>query len=571
MQKTFKTDILIFLFLWTFYSLLSSANPVMPDWDWMNYHHYNAWAVLNDRMGFDFFAANSRTCINPICNIINYFLMLKLNDNPSLFFVLSSLDTAFLMFFAYKIIENILFVGENLKPWLKKTALIFSFLFVCVSPLIINETDFSRNDAFVGVFLFGGFYIFLKNYFENSDKKRFFKLFLCGIIFGIALGLKLSVYPFVIALGVLFLLFFKKSQSGIKDLFLWISGVVTAFWAVDGWWIAKCYSALKNPFSPYFNNIFKSPFIDVLNCLPNEYFSTTPKSFVEWVLCPFLRGDNFVFFLENGGYEPRFGIAYVAVIALFVMLLFSWKCKKYENLFDFVDRKKLLSILVFVSVTYCFDLATFGTNGRFITGLFPLFGGLVTVLIFAFFKNSKNSKTFISLNLSIVLFYSWGISSFGGLFFWRDVIPEDLKSVTKLIEEPDMKIRDNAVVLFLTQGTSFLTVHHNKTAKYVGFQVKSDVFEKYRNEIFPLDLFLYSKYFPSKYAEDYVQNLILSDADIYVVFNQEDFLTIAQSSLDGYNENRFELRKYSNCRPVSGKIFGTEYYAYERKYVCEFN
>lgn len=566
MQQSIKKDILIFLFLWIFYYLISSINPVMPDWDWMNYHHYNAWAVLNDRLGVDFFATNSRTCINPICNLINYVLMFKLNNHPDLFFAISSLDTAFLLFFAYKIAD---FVFSGLKNlWMKNTALIFSFLFVCLSPLMINETDFSRNDAFVGAFLLCGFYIFIKNYFRNSDKKRFFMLFLCGILFGVALGLKLSVYPFVVALGVLFLLFFKKIKNCIKDLFLWTGGVLTAFLAVDGWWIVKCYASFKNPFFPYFNNIFKSPYVDVLNCLPNEYFSTTPKNFAEWIFCPFLRGDSFVYFLENGGFEPRFGITYVAVIVLFIMLLVTFVNKNYEKYFGFTDSENLISLLIFVNVTYVLDLATFGTNGRFITGIFPLFGILVVTLIFAI---AKNSKKFIILNLSIILVYATIMSSLGGLSFWRESTPIEIKSISKLIEEPDLKFKDNSVVLLLTQGTSFIVSHQNQKVQYVGFQIQSDVFDKYKDEIFPLDLFLYSKYFPSKYAEKYVRDLISSDKNIYVIFNAEDFLTVAQSALDGYNKNRSVLRKYSNCRPISGKVFGTEYFAYEKKYVCDFN
>lgn len=573
MSKSLKTDILIFFSIWAFYSLLSALNPIMPDFDWQNYHHYNAWAVLNDRLNFDFLAANSRTCFNPICNIINYFLMSKLNNHPYLFFVISSLDSAFLMFFAYKII-NYLFSGTE-KLWLRRTSLIFSFLFLFYTPLIINETDFSRNDAFVGMFVLSGFYIFIKNYFDNFTKKRLFWLFLSGILFGTALGLKLSVYPMIIALGIIFLVFYKESKNIIKDVFSLFVGILMSFLIFDGWWIVKCYTIFKNPFFPYFNDIFRSPFGDIVNHLPYEYIYSTPTNFFQWLLCPFLREENFVFFLENGGFEPRFAIAYVSVIVLFILLFVSYRSKKFANSFDFIGRKKLLSILIFVSVSYVFDLMTFGTNGRFLTGIFPLFAIITVSLIVAIFKNSKFSKIFILLNLSIILIYSWLISSFGILYSMNVLLEEEgfsekAKPIAKIIDSKDLNFSNNSVLLLVSQGTSFIAPFQNKTVQYVGFQVQADVFEKYKDEIFPLDIFLYARYFPSKYNEKYNQDLILSDKKIYIIFYEGDFLTLLFAALDEYNSYRSVPRQIKNCRFLSGEIFNTDW-AFRDNYVCEFN
>lgn len=569
MSKTFKTDICIFLILWLFYSAISMINPVMPDWDWMNYYNYSAWAVLNDRFNVDFFVANSRTCVNPLCNLINYLLMTKLNNHPMVFFTLTSLDMSFLMFFAYKIINCL--TAEITKSWLKNTFLIFSLLFVCYSPLVINESDFSRSDAFVGAFLLAGFYLFIKNYFNVSQSKSKGWLIASGVLFGVALGLKLSVYSYVVALAVLFFVFESDFKQKLKKFCLWGIGVFVAFFAVDGWWIAKCWSVFKNPLFPYFNNIFRSPFLESSNWLPNEYFSTTPRNIFEIIFCPILRGDDFVFFIENGCFEPRFGIVYFSLIILFVMCLIAYKKKVFEKHFGFINCKKLILVSIFVTVTYVFNLLAFGTNGRFLTGIFPLFGFFVVTLIFSLFKNFKSVKFFTILNLVIILIFSFCFSSVKDLSFWRKSTPKEIKTIPKLIEEPNLRLEDNSVVILLTQGTSFIVVNQNPTVKFVGFQIQSEIFDKYKDELYPLDLFLYSKHFPFKYGEEYMQDLILSDKKIYLLFNSEVILTVAQTALDSYNRNRSVLRKYTDCRPVTGKIFGTEYYAYEEKYICKFN
>jgi len=44
------------------------------NWDWMNYHEYNVWAVINDRYGVDAMPAGFQTYFNPVVYFPIYYL-----------------------------------------------------------------------------------------------------------------------------------------------------------------------------------------------------------------------------------------------------------------------------------------------------------------------------------------------------------------------------------------------------------------------------------------------------------------------------------------------------------------
>lgn len=557
-----KRDILVFSALWIFFGSLCVIAPLLPDADWLNYHHYNCWAFLNDRLSVDFLASNSRICINPIVDLPIYFLMNLLNNHPKLFLFVSSIDTVGLFFVLYKILD---FVIEKSHEVAKKSSIIFLSMLYLIAPVILIGLDFSRNDTIIAFFLLVAFYLFLKYYFDakNGVKKRFFMLFLCGIFSGLAIGLKLSVVSFVLGLGLLFLIFFKKSQSGVKDLTLWVSGVVTAFLAFDGWWLIKCYSLFKNPLFPYYNHIFKSPFADAVNFSGNDYWLSYPKNFFEFVFYPFIKSNYFTYFFENHGVDYRFPIAFVCTIFLIVWL----KKDKSEIIQNIIKREYLISILTVVSVSYVLNLVLFGSPARYIISSFMFYGIILYVVglcLSKYFQNSeKFFKIFVLLSMTVFFF-----QKFGELDFVHCYSPE--KNEKLVLRQPSLGFEDNSVVMFASICTSFLAVSQNQNVQYSRFQIPSDVYDKYKNSQKNIDVYFFSRYFPSKYSEKYCQDLISSDKKLYIVFYEDDFLMLTLDALDKYNLQRKIPRKLKNCKQPDGYILGS-WWGFGGNYICEFN
>ncbi len=555
-----KRDILVFSALWIYIGCFCVICPLFPDADWLNYHHYNCWAFLNGRMGLDFLASNSRACINPLIDLPTYFLINLLNNHPKLFIFVSAIDTAGLFFVFYKILDLVI---EKSHEFATKTLVIlFSILYMILAPAIVIGLDFARNDTIIAFLLLSSFYLFLKYYLEvkKSETKRFFMLFLCGIFSGIALGLKLSVASFVFGLGLLFLIFFKKSQSGMKDLFLWLCGVVSAFFVIDGWWLLKCYSVFQNPLFPYYNHIFKSPFADAVNFSGNDYWLSYPKNLFEFIFYPFIKSNYFTYFFENHGVDYRFPIAFVSTIFLIICM----KKDKSEIIQNLIKREYLIAILTVVTVSYLLNLVLFGSPSRYIIASI-LFYGLIFLIVGLYlgqhFKNPKLFfKVFILLAVPVYLFQNFGELDYN---FCRD-------NKSCILNQPDLGFEDGSVVLFSSINTSFLAVSQNQNVKYTRLQIPSDIYEKHKDFQKHIDVYFFSKYFPSKYSEKYCQDLISSDKKLYVIFYDDDFLTLILDSLDKYNLQRKNPRKLRNCRQPEGEIFGSTW-GFGGNYVCEFN
>lgn len=560
-----KRDLIVFSAFWLFYGIVCMLFPLFPDADWMNYHHYNCWSFLNDRLGVDFLASNSRVCINPIVNLPIYFLIHLLNNHPKILFFLSAVDTAGLFFVFYKILD---LVVQKQNTFLSKSFIIwYSISYVLLSPAIIIGLDTVKNDTVLALFLLTAFYLFLKYYFvdekQNCKKNRQVMLLISGVLTGTAFAFKLSVFGVAFSIGLLFLIFYKKSKRPLKSLFFWILGGVTGFFAVNGWWLAKCYSVYKNPLFPNYNGFFKSPFADAVNFSGNDYWFSSAKNIFEFLFYPFLKCDFFVRFFENFGVDYRFPIAYLSVI----LLLFLLKYRKNNPLEQIIKKEYLLSILAVVSVSYCVNLILFASLARYIISSI-LFCGLIStfvaIILSHFFKNQKKFTVCFLIGL---LFFVYIFQKTGSLD-WRFL--EKDKPIKTVLNQPDLGFKDKSVVLFASINTSFLAVNQNKNVQYSRLQIPEKIFKKFERTQKYIDVYFYSKYFPSKTCEIMTQNLISGDKFLYVVFYEEDFLMLILESLDEYNLQRKSPRKLQNCFMPDGEIYSSKW-GFGGNYICEFN
>ncbi|MGN0013995.1 MAG: hypothetical protein ACI37T_01095, partial [Candidatus Gastranaerophilaceae bacterium] len=67
-----KIDIAVFVAIFIFLFIVSVLFLTTPNFDFLNYQAYNCYSLLNNRFSQDFFAANTRTCINPILYLPEY-------------------------------------------------------------------------------------------------------------------------------------------------------------------------------------------------------------------------------------------------------------------------------------------------------------------------------------------------------------------------------------------------------------------------------------------------------------------------------------------------------------------
>ena len=111
------------------------------------------------------------------------------------------------------------------------------------------------------------------------------KVFISGICLGVAIGFKLTMIIYGIGTALAFLSLEKNLKINIQQMILFIFGMTIGFLAINGYWMILLWMNFKNPFFPFFNGIFKSPFfynnIDI-----SVYLG--PRKFFETIFYPFI-------------------------------------------------------------------------------------------------------------------------------------------------------------------------------------------------------------------------------------------------------------------------------------------
>ena len=102
-MNNIKKDALIFLSFLCFGSVLSSLLRFEIFTDLINYHYYNGFSFLNNRLTYDVAPAGFHSFFNPLADTVTYLLVRTLNDRPAVYFALTGLSFGILLFVCFKI------------------------------------------------------------------------------------------------------------------------------------------------------------------------------------------------------------------------------------------------------------------------------------------------------------------------------------------------------------------------------------------------------------------------------------------------------------------------------------
>ena len=182
MIKTHKKDIFVFLAICFFVNLLVFGLNPHPDLDFFNYHLYNGWALVNDRLNTDFMPATFRSYINPYLDALKFLVIDKLSAHPYLTISVLSLDHTVFLFLIYKISEVVL------APFRQKYLYIaLSIVYVFCAPILLYLAGYGYNDIIIADFILLSFFILIKILFDES-KNSVIQTAFAGAVLGIAFG-----------------------------------------------------------------------------------------------------------------------------------------------------------------------------------------------------------------------------------------------------------------------------------------------------------------------------------------------------------------------------------------------
>ena len=240
-----------------------------PDgnWDMLNYHLYNPFALLNGKIGYDIAAAQVQTYINPELDLLYYIVFKLLNNQPNLFLCVLAVPQIIVGFLSYRIALRVLPSATEWREVLASLAVILDMTGSAALPTLST----TQSEMVPAAFLLGSLLIAVRSLAPRPGMIAHFGV--AGLLAGMAGGLKLTLAPYDVAMAIAILL-----SSGfpvrvrIKTLATFCGGGLAGAMISNGpWWIIM-YMHYDSPMFPFFNDIFNSPFYPPVRFVDSRWY-----------------------------------------------------------------------------------------------------------------------------------------------------------------------------------------------------------------------------------------------------------------------------------------------------------
>lgn len=277
-------------------------------WDLRNYHLYNPYALLHDRLSLDFFPADKQTTNNPLLDLPYAFLAMgPLANFPYILAGFMGLSYGLLVFFTWLLAEKLF---AHLSSKNRHLFVALGVLTSATGAIDISQAGSSSGDVTIGMLVLAGFFFIL----PTANKWHWKSITLGGLLFGLAAGLKLTAGIYALPL-VLALLTVLPLREGVRVSGIFSLGWLIGFIATYGWWGWFLWQKFANPFFPLFNGVFHSPLAPADNLRDVRFL---PDGLWQWLFYPFtwaFDSERHPVY-ETSFCDPRIAMAWVALIVL---------------------------------------------------------------------------------------------------------------------------------------------------------------------------------------------------------------------------------------------------------------
>jgi hypothetical protein len=222
------------------------------NWDQQNYHIYDAYAFLHNRLDLDAAPAGNQGFFNPLPYLPFYFLITSLPPRLAAMILGGAQASvlALVLHIAQQVIGGVRSAADR---WAVLAAIVISM----ASPVALSEIGTSFVDLTLAVPILAALCLMLPVGSAAGPGRR--RLILGALLMGAAGGLKLTNLVFCVGLAVACLLGWSNFRARLSALLSTAIGGLAGFLACAGFWGFRLWRDYGNPAFPYYNNIFRSP------------------------------------------------------------------------------------------------------------------------------------------------------------------------------------------------------------------------------------------------------------------------------------------------------------------------
>ncbi len=356
--------------LFGFYSIILGQDI---NWDLKNYHLYNPYSYIHNRIQIDLAPAGQQSYFNPILDLA-YFSILSTLSPKAVGFTIGVIQ-GFSFIFICKIAEQIL----------GKTNY-FYILFLGIAGLLsvgfLSEVGRTLHDSLVGVLSLASLWLAIlafaiRNLGINNQSRSFLLIATSGTLMGVACGLKLvfAIYALALLIGLVLI----PVPWGVRFKLTLLFGVCAfvGLLLTSGYWHYKMWVEFGNPTFPLYNNIFHGEFASAVSHKDARFL---PKNFYEKVFYPVIFTNDPLRVGELHYRQVSWIFGYVALLALGYAGIFR---SSKMGLATKLSPQAILLVSYF-GISYVLWLNTFGIY-RYLIPIEVLIPLLIFVAIDHFF------------------------------------------------------------------------------------------------------------------------------------------------------------------------------------------
>jgi hypothetical protein len=227
------------------------------NWDLRNYHYYNAYAYLTGREGHDILAAQVNGFFNPLIDV-PFYLATQIWPARVVGFLLGTVQGLNVLPL-YGIVHATI-ASES--PKQRRLVALALALLGMIGSGALSELGTTFYDNVVSLGPLTAFWLILR----RDERLTMPELLAAGLLTGLAVGLKQPTVTLAIGLCLAFFSASAPLGRRVSLAFIFGTGVLLGIGVTAGTWMLHLWRMYGNPFFPFYNQIFRSPW-----ALPQDY------------------------------------------------------------------------------------------------------------------------------------------------------------------------------------------------------------------------------------------------------------------------------------------------------------
>ncbi len=283
-------------------------------WDLQNYHLFNPYSYLNERLLVDLWPAGLQSYFNPYLDLL-YFVSVSWWDPRTVGFLLGAIHG--LSFVTLYAISRRLLGDDGAG---RATALFLAASGV-LSLGFLSEVGTVLHDNLMTLLLLSSLWLVLSCIHtpqgDGGERVDVGKMILAGTLAGAANGLKLSCAIFSLAMCLAILSVRSPWRTRVRSSIMFGAFVLVGLAISDGVWMYRIYSHFGSPVFPFFNDIFQAELVEAVPAMDRRF---VPVGAVEALFYPVIFTLNPFRVSEVPYYQLSWLFAFVAFVCLIFVL-----------------------------------------------------------------------------------------------------------------------------------------------------------------------------------------------------------------------------------------------------------